>query len=153
MTPNRQKRFSPLQLDVLQFIHLNEYVHADITAEHIYIRQGEKTQVGSILKGHDGGSEAVLHRALAACVCGQVYLVGYGHAFRYCPGGQRVEYREASRSPHEGTIEYISLDSHKGAGEALFLYCPLLVEGGTCSPPPPVLVHMKTGQIYFSLWS
>lgn len=39
-----------------------------------------------------------------------------------------MEYREASRSPHEGTIEFISLDSHKGAGESLFLYCPLLVE-------------------------
>lgn len=25
--------------------------------------------------------------------------------------------REGSRTPHEGTIEFISLDSHKGAGE------------------------------------
>lgn len=29
--------------------------------------------------------------------------------------------REGSRTPHEGTIEFISLDSHKGAGESLFL--------------------------------
>lgn len=26
--------------------------------------------------------------------------------------------REGSRTPHEGTIEFISLDSHKGAGES-----------------------------------
>uniref|UniRef100_A0A3Q3ID03 Protein kinase domain-containing protein n=1 Tax=Monopterus albus TaxID=43700 RepID=A0A3Q3ID03_MONAL len=75
-------------LDVLQYIHSNEYVHADINAENIYIKPGQKSQV---------------------------YLVGYCHAFRYCPGGQHVEYREASRMPHEGTIEFISLDAHKGA--------------------------------------
>lgn len=27
--------------------------------------------------------------------------------------------REGSRTPHEGTVEFISLDSHKGAGESL----------------------------------
>lgn len=75
-------------LDVLQYIHANEYVHADISAENIYIKPGQKSQV---------------------------YLVGYCHAFRYCPGGQHVEYREASRTPHEGTVEFISLDAHKGA--------------------------------------
>ncbi|TKS70125.1 Ras-related protein [Collichthys lucidus] len=75
-------------LDVLQYIHSNEYVHADISAENIYIKPGHKSQV---------------------------YLVGYCHAFRYCPGGQHVEYREASRTPHEGTVEFISLDAHKGA--------------------------------------
>ncbi|XP_070684671.1 serine/threonine-protein kinase VRK3 isoform X2 [Pempheris klunzingeri] len=75
-------------LDVLQFIHSNEYVHADINAENIYIKPGLNSQV---------------------------YLVGYCHAFRYCPGGQHVEYREASRTPHEGTLEFISLDAHKGA--------------------------------------
>uniref|UniRef100_A0AAQ4QY32 VRK serine/threonine kinase 3 n=1 Tax=Gasterosteus aculeatus aculeatus TaxID=481459 RepID=A0AAQ4QY32_GASAC len=45
----------------------------------------------------------------------EVYLVGYCHAFRFCPGGQHVEYREASRTPHEGTTEFISMDAHKGA--------------------------------------
>uniref|UniRef100_A0A3Q0R0M9 VRK serine/threonine kinase 3 n=1 Tax=Amphilophus citrinellus TaxID=61819 RepID=A0A3Q0R0M9_AMPCI len=74
-------------LDVLQYIHSNEYVHADISAKNIYIKQGQKSQVS---------------------------LVGYCHAFRYCPGGKHVEYREASRTPHEGT-EFISLDAHKGA--------------------------------------
>ena len=46
-----------------------------------------------------------------------MFLAGYSHAFRYCPGGQQVEYREASRTPHEGALEYISVDAHKGAGE------------------------------------
>ncbi|XP_026233909.1 inactive serine/threonine-protein kinase VRK3 isoform X2 [Anabas testudineus] len=75
-------------LDVLQYIHSNEYVHADINAENIYIKQGQKSLI---------------------------YLVGYCHAFRYCPGGQHVEYREASRTPHEGNIQFISLDAHRGA--------------------------------------
>ncbi|XP_033972372.1 inactive serine/threonine-protein kinase VRK3 isoform X1 [Trematomus bernacchii] len=75
-------------LDVLQYIHSNEYVHADINAENIYIKPGQKSQV---------------------------YLVGYCHAFRYCPGDQHVEYREDSRTPHEGSMEFISLDAHKGA--------------------------------------
>ncbi|XP_029000422.1 inactive serine/threonine-protein kinase VRK3 isoform X2 [Betta splendens] len=75
-------------LDVLQYMHSNEYVHADINGENIYIQQGQRSLV---------------------------YLVGYCHAFRYCPGGRHVEYREASRTPHEGNVEFISLDAHKGA--------------------------------------
>lgn len=48
-----------------------------------------------------------------------MFLVGYNHAFRFCPGGKHVEYREHSKTPHEGAIEFISLDMHKGAGESL----------------------------------
>lgn len=29
-----------------------------------------------------------------------------------------MEYREDSRAPHEGSTEFISLDTHKGAGES-----------------------------------
>uniref|UniRef100_A0A3B3ZEW8 Protein kinase domain-containing protein n=1 Tax=Periophthalmus magnuspinnatus TaxID=409849 RepID=A0A3B3ZEW8_9GOBI len=65
-------------LDILVYIHSNEYIHADINAEN-------------------------------------VYLVGYNHAFRYCPGGHHVEYREGSRTPNEGAVESISLDCHSGA--------------------------------------
>lgn len=43
------KHFFLLQLDVLQYIHSNEYVHADINAENIYIKR-EKSQVRNILK-------------------------------------------------------------------------------------------------------
>lgn len=33
------------QLDVLHYIHTNEYVHADVNAENIYIQEGGKTEV------------------------------------------------------------------------------------------------------------
>ncbi|XP_008335164.1 serine/threonine-protein kinase VRK3 [Cynoglossus semilaevis] len=75
-------------LDVLMFVHSNEYVHANISAENIYIGAGQTSEV---------------------------YLAGYYHAFRYCPAGKHVNYREESRTPHEGALEFISLDTHKGA--------------------------------------
>lgn len=76
-------------LDVLQFIHENEYVHADIHAGNVY------TSTRGDL---------------------QVFLSGFGHAFRFCPGGKHVEYREGGRTAHQGNLNFISVDSHKGAG-------------------------------------
>ncbi|XP_032892175.1 inactive serine/threonine-protein kinase VRK3 [Amblyraja radiata] len=76
-------------IDVLEYIHANEYVHADIKAENIYVNPNELEQV---------------------------HLAGYSFAFRYCPDGKHVEYKEGSRTPHEGTVELISVDVHKGAG-------------------------------------
>ncbi|KFP27980.1 Inactive serine/threonine-protein kinase VRK3, partial [Colius striatus] len=73
----------------LEYIHENEYVHGDITAENIYLNPADLTQVT---------------------------LAGYCFAFRYCPGGKHVAEHEGRRTPHEGTVEFISLDSHKGAG-------------------------------------
>ncbi|XP_062443911.1 inactive serine/threonine-protein kinase VRK3 [Rhea pennata] len=75
-------------LDCLEYIHENEYVHGNIAAENIYVNPADLTEVT---------------------------LAGYCFAFRYCPGGKHVAHREGSRTPHEGTIEFISLDSHKGA--------------------------------------
>lgn len=43
-------------------------------------------------------------------------LAGYGFTFRYSPGGKHVAYTEGSRSPHEGDLEFISMDLHKGCG-------------------------------------
>lgn len=37
-----------LQLDVLQYMHSNEYVHADVNGENIYIQQGQKSLVRNI---------------------------------------------------------------------------------------------------------
>uniref|UniRef100_A0A8D0GC97 Protein kinase domain-containing protein n=1 Tax=Sphenodon punctatus TaxID=8508 RepID=A0A8D0GC97_SPHPU len=76
-------------VDALEYIHGNEYVHGDITAENIYVNPADLAEVT---------------------------LAGYSYAFRYSPGGEHVAYREGSRTPHEGTIEFISLDSHKGVG-------------------------------------
>ncbi|KAK7176558.1 hypothetical protein R3I93_000704 [Phoxinus phoxinus] len=75
-------------LDSLEFVHEKEYAHADIHAGNIYIT--------------DSGTE--------------VFLSGFGHAFRFCPGGKHVEYRQGSRTAHQGNINFISVDSHKGAG-------------------------------------
>lgn len=38
------------QLDVLHYIHTNEYVHADVNAENVYIQEGGKTEVNIPLK-------------------------------------------------------------------------------------------------------
>uniref|UniRef100_A0A8C8R8F9 VRK serine/threonine kinase 3 n=1 Tax=Pelusios castaneus TaxID=367368 RepID=A0A8C8R8F9_9SAUR len=76
-------------LDSLEYIHENEYVHGDITAENIYVNPADLAEVT---------------------------LAGYCFAFRYCPEGKHVTQDKGSRTPHEGTIEFISLDSHKGAG-------------------------------------
>lgn len=40
----------PPQLDVLHYIHTNEYVHADVNAENIYIQEGGQTEVNIPLK-------------------------------------------------------------------------------------------------------
>ena len=47
----------------------------------------------------------------------QVTLAGYGFTFRYSPDGRHVAYTEGSRSPHEGDLEFISMDVHKGCGK------------------------------------
>lgn len=47
----------------------------------------------------------------------QVTLAGYGFAFRYSPGGKHVAYKEGSRTPHDGDLEFISMDLHKGCGK------------------------------------
>ncbi|XP_001493560.1 serine/threonine-protein kinase VRK3 isoform X1 [Equus caballus] len=76
-------------LDALEFLHENEYVHGNVTAENIFVNPEDRSQVT---------------------------LAGYGFAFRYSPGGKHVAYVEGSRSPHEGDLEFISMDLHKGCG-------------------------------------
>ncbi|XP_055992183.1 inactive serine/threonine-protein kinase VRK3 [Sorex fumeus] len=76
-------------LDALEFLHENEYVHSNVTADNIFVNPEDLSQVT---------------------------LVGYGFAFRYSPGGKHVAYSEGSRSPHEGDLEFISMDLHKGCG-------------------------------------
>ncbi|KAG8443982.1 hypothetical protein GDO86_009240 [Hymenochirus boettgeri] len=74
-------------LDVLEFIHENEYVHCDIKAANILFGYTDKTKV---------------------------YLADYGLSYRYCPNGSHKEYKENPRKGHNGTIEFTSLDAHKG---------------------------------------
>ncbi|KAM6279015.1 serine/threonine-protein kinase VRK2 isoform 2-T2 [Porphyrio hochstetteri] len=74
-------------LDTLEFIHENEYVHADIKA-------------ANLLLGYTNPHE--------------VYLADYGLSYRYCPNGNHKQYQENPRNGHNGTIEFTSLDAHKG---------------------------------------
>lgn len=76
-------------LDALEFIHENEYVHGNVTAENIFVNPEDLSQVT---------------------------LTGYGFTFRYCPGGRHVPYVEGSRTPHEGDLEFMSVDLHNGCG-------------------------------------
>uniref|UniRef100_A0A7N4NRU7 Protein kinase domain-containing protein n=1 Tax=Sarcophilus harrisii TaxID=9305 RepID=A0A7N4NRU7_SARHA len=75
------------QVDALEFIHENEYVHGNISAENIFVNPDTP---------------------------GQVTLAGYSFVFRYCPGGKHVPCVEKKRDPHQGTLEFISLDLHRG---------------------------------------
>uniref|UniRef100_A0A2K6G8I6 non-specific serine/threonine protein kinase n=2 Tax=Propithecus coquereli TaxID=379532 RepID=A0A2K6G8I6_PROCO len=74
-------------LDVLEYIHENEYVHGDIKA-------------ANLLLGYKNPD--------------RVYLADYGLAYRYCPSGNHKQYQENPRKGHNGTIEFTSLDAHKG---------------------------------------
>ncbi|XP_015276688.1 PREDICTED: serine/threonine-protein kinase VRK2 [Gekko japonicus] len=74
-------------LDILEYIHENEYVHGDIKA-------------ANLLFGYRNPHE--------------VYLADYGLSYRYCPNGNHKEYRENPKKGHNGTIEFTSLDAHKG---------------------------------------
>uniref|UniRef100_A0A8C5N5C0 Serine/threonine-protein kinase VRK1 n=1 Tax=Leptobrachium leishanense TaxID=445787 RepID=A0A8C5N5C0_9ANUR len=74
-------------IDILEYIHEHEYVHADIKASNLLLHH----------KNPD-----------------QVYLVDYGLAYRYSPQGVHKEYKEDPRKCHDGTIEFTSVDAHKG---------------------------------------
>ncbi|KAM9341757.1 serine/threonine-protein kinase VRK1 isoform 2-T3 [Symphorus nematophorus] len=75
-------------LDVLEYIHDHEYVHADIKASNLMLCHSDPNQV---------------------------YLVDYGLAYRYAPDSVPKEYKEDPKRCHDGTIEFTSIDAHKGA--------------------------------------
>uniref|UniRef100_A0A8B9J3W3 non-specific serine/threonine protein kinase n=1 Tax=Astyanax mexicanus TaxID=7994 RepID=A0A8B9J3W3_ASTMX len=74
-------------LDILEYIHDHEYVHADIKASNLLLSYKNPNQV---------------------------YLVDYGLAYRYSPDGVPKEYKEDPKRCHDGTIEFTSIDAHKG---------------------------------------
>ncbi|XP_042293811.1 inactive serine/threonine-protein kinase VRK3 isoform X2 [Sceloporus undulatus] len=88
MTEKAALQLAVRLLDVLEYLHENEYTHGNLAAENIYVNPADLTAVT---------------------------LADYYFAFRYSPGGKHVSQREGSRTPHEGNLEFISLDSHKGA--------------------------------------
>ncbi|XP_029453767.1 serine/threonine-protein kinase VRK1 [Rhinatrema bivittatum] len=74
-------------LDILEYVHEHEYVHGDIKASNLLLSYKDPDQV---------------------------YLVDYGLAYRYCPDGVHREYKEDPKRCHDGTLEYTSIDAHKG---------------------------------------
>ncbi|XP_061890277.1 serine/threonine-protein kinase VRK1-like [Entelurus aequoreus] len=74
-------------LDILEYIHNHEYVHADIKASNLMLGYSDPNQV---------------------------YLVDYGLAYRYAPDGSVKDYKENPKRCHDGTIEFTSIDAHKG---------------------------------------
>uniref|UniRef100_H2YNL1 Protein kinase domain-containing protein n=1 Tax=Ciona savignyi TaxID=51511 RepID=H2YNL1_CIOSA len=75
-------------IDALEYMHSMEYVHADIKG-------------ANILQGYKDPNN--------------VYLVDFGLATRYMIEGTHKEYKADPRKAHNGTIEYTSVDAHKGA--------------------------------------
>ncbi|KAK6183120.1 hypothetical protein SNE40_010657 [Patella caerulea] len=78
-------------IDALEYMHENDYVHADIKA-------------ANILLGYEDGK--VLND--------QIYLVDFGLAFKYVVDGKHKEYKEDPRKAHDGTVEFTSRDAHNG---------------------------------------
>ncbi|XP_043910858.1 serine/threonine-protein kinase VRK2 isoform X2 [Protopterus annectens] len=74
-------------LDILEYIHEHEYVHGDIKAANLLLGYRDENQV---------------------------YLADYGLCYRYCPNGNHKEYKENPKKAHNGTIEFTSLDAHRG---------------------------------------
>ncbi|KAF7704048.1 serine/threonine-protein kinase VRK1 [Silurus meridionalis] len=74
-------------LDILEYIHDHEYVHADVKASNLLLSHKNPNQV---------------------------YLVDYGLAYRYSPEGVPKEYKEDPKKCHDGTIEFTSIDAHHG---------------------------------------
>ncbi|XP_050404327.1 serine/threonine-protein kinase VRK1 isoform X2 [Patella vulgata] len=78
-------------IDALEYMHENDYVHADIKA-------------ANILLGYKDGK--VLND--------QIFLVDFGLAFKYVVDGKHKEYKEDPRKAHDGTVEFTSRDAHNG---------------------------------------
>ena len=86
---NHECVFPLVQLDVLEYIHSKEYVHADIKGSNLLI-------------GHKPTTE------------NQVFLVDFGLARYFANDGRHKEYKYDQRKAHDGTIEFTSRDAHIG---------------------------------------
>ncbi|KAG5871173.1 Nucleosomal histone kinase 1 [Gonioctena quinquepunctata] len=74
-------------MDVLQYIHERGYIHADIKGPNILMGATKDTQNK------------------------QFYLVDFGLATKY---NSESEFKPNPKKAHDGTIEYLSRDAHKG---------------------------------------
>uniref|UniRef100_A0A7M4FX89 VRK serine/threonine kinase 1 n=1 Tax=Crocodylus porosus TaxID=8502 RepID=A0A7M4FX89_CROPO len=65
-------------------------------------------------KIYEENSKRFAHKTVLQLGLRIVYLVDYGLAYRYCPEGVHKEYKEDPKRCHDGTVEYTSIDAHKG---------------------------------------
>ncbi|XP_026928206.1 serine/threonine-protein kinase VRK2 isoform X1 [Acinonyx jubatus] len=119
-------------LDVLEYIHENEYVHGDIKAANLLLgyRNPDRVLKQLQISCHLISKYLCMHfqktrtihciitmlllnkiNIIPSC---QVYLADYGLCYRYCPNGNHKQYQENPRKGHNGTIEFTSVDAHKG---------------------------------------
>ena len=82
-------------IDVLEFIHDKQYVHADIKGSNLLLGFGGK------------GAE------------NQVWLVDFGLACKYAVDGVHREYKPDERKAHNSTIEFTSRDALIGGKKTL----------------------------------
>uniref|UniRef100_A0A182LYU6 non-specific serine/threonine protein kinase n=1 Tax=Anopheles culicifacies TaxID=139723 RepID=A0A182LYU6_9DIPT len=97
-------------LDVLEYIHSNQYVHADLKGDNILFGMGDR------------GRE-------------RLYLVDFGMASRIVVEDQ---FKPDPRKKHNGTIEYTSRDAHQGVmtmrGDLEILAYNMIEWAGGCLP-------------------
>lgn len=82
-------------IDALEYLHENHYIHADIKASNC-------------LLGYKKGKTDA----------DTIHLVDFGLAAKYAPGGTHRDYKEDPRKAHDGTVEFTSIDAHKGVDGA-----------------------------------
>ena len=106
------------QLEAVEYLHEQEYVHADIKGSNLLTGFGEGSQheVGMVTKYIALYFTSLYHTVPSSYL--QVYLVDYGLAYRFNPRGEHKEYKEDPRRQHEGTIEFTSIDAHQGVSES-----------------------------------
>nr|CAD7194646.1 unnamed protein product [Timema douglasi] len=104
-------------LDVLEYMHSKSYVHADIKA-------------ANLLLGHLKGSE------------NQVYLVDFGMASR-----QSADCKNNPKKAHNGTIEFLSRDSHAGGEISIILFSRVMSYRGDLEILAYNMLYWLTGRL------